>query len=119
MAILSIGFACFDQFFFLNEWPQENTKNFCHDFIESGGGPAANAAWLLGLWGEEVYYIGHLQQDLYGQRIIDEFAEAGVDTSQVVFSDDMITPLASVLVNRLTGSRTIITRKMQTPPSLT
>ncbi|MCZ5798152.1 PfkB family carbohydrate kinase, partial [Escherichia coli] len=58
--------------------------------IESGGGPAANAAWLLGLWGEEVYYIGHLQQDLYGQRIIDEFAEAGVDTSQVVFSDDMI-----------------------------
>ncbi|PLN14350.1 kinase, partial [Klebsiella pneumoniae] len=96
MAILSIGFACFDQFFFLNEWPQENTKNFCHDFIESGGGPAANAAWLLGLWGEEVYYIGHLQQDLYGQRIIDEFAEAGVDTSQVVFSDDMITPLASV-----------------------
>ncbi|HGK4197448.1 hypothetical protein, partial [Escherichia coli] len=21
MAILSIGFACFDQFFFLNEWP--------------------------------------------------------------------------------------------------
>ncbi|RCI99403.1 kinase, partial [Klebsiella pneumoniae] len=40
MAILSIGFACFDQFFFLNEWPQENTKNFCHDFIESGGGPA-------------------------------------------------------------------------------
>ncbi len=26
MAILSIGFACFDQFFFLNEWPQENTK---------------------------------------------------------------------------------------------
>ena len=64
MAILSIGFACFDQFFFLNEWPQENTKNFCHDFIESGGGPAANAAWLLGLWGEEVYYIGHLHQDL-------------------------------------------------------
>ncbi len=37
---------------------------------------------LLGLWGEEVYYIGHLQQDLYGQRIIDEFAEAGVDTSR-------------------------------------
>ncbi|VDR29434.1 Ribokinase [Raoultella terrigena] len=69
--------------------------------------------------GEDVYYIGHLNKDLYGQRIIDEFAEAGVDTSQVVFSDEMITPLASVLVNRLSGSRTIITRKMQTPPSLT
>ncbi len=62
--------------------PRRIPKTFCHDFIESGGGPAANAARLLGLWGEEVYYIGHLQQDLYGQRIIDEFAEAGVDTSQ-------------------------------------
>ncbi len=26
MAILSIGFACFDQFFFLNEWPGEYQK---------------------------------------------------------------------------------------------
>lgn len=119
MAILSIGLSCYDQFFFLNEWPQENTKNFCHDFIESGGGPAANAAWLLGLWGEDIYYIGHLNNDLYGQRIIDEFTQAGVNTDHIVFSDEMITPLASVLVNRLTGSRTIITRKMQSPPSLT
>jgi sugar/nucleoside kinase (ribokinase family) len=119
MAILSVGFSCFDQFFFLNEWPQENTKNFSHDFIESGGGPAANAAWLLGLWGEDIYYIGHLNKDIYGQRIIDEFAQAGVNTDHIVFSDEMITPLASVLVNRLTGSRTIITRKMQTLPPLT
>ena len=80
MAILSIGFACFDQFFFLNEWPGRIPK-LCHDFIESGGGPAANAA-AAGIMGRGVYYIGHLQQDLYGQRIIDEFAEAGVDTSR-------------------------------------
>lgn len=46
----------------------------------------------VGAMGEDVYYIGHLNQDLYGQRIIAEFAEAGVDTSQVVFSDEMITP---------------------------
>lgn len=119
MAILSIGFSCFDQFFFINEWPQENTKNFCHDFIESGGGPCANAAWLLGLWGENIHYIGHLNDDIYGKRIIQEFAQAGVNTGHVIFSDEMITPLASVLVNRLSGSRTIVTRKMQVPPALT
>lgn len=81
--------------------------------------PGGKCSVVAGPVGEDVYYIGHLNKDLYGQRIIDEFAEAGVDTSQVVFSDEMITPLASVLVNRLSGSRTIITRKMQTPPSLT
>lgn len=70
MAILSIGFSCFDQFFFLNEWPQENTKNFCHDFIESGGGPAANAAWLLGLWGEDVYYVGHLNPGTFTVNVL-------------------------------------------------
>lgn len=48
MAILSIGFSCFDQFFFLNEWPQENTKNFCHDFIESGGGKCGVVTGIMG-----------------------------------------------------------------------
>ncbi|CNI76419.1 carbohydrate kinase family protein [Yersinia vastinensis] len=119
MAILSVGFSCFDQFFFINHWPEENTKNFSHDFIESGGGPCANAAWLLGLWGENIHYIGHLNQDIYGQRIVDEFSQVGVNTDNIVFSDEMITPLASILVNRLNGSRTIITRKLQVPPSLT
>lgn len=112
MVILFIGFVCFDQFFFFNEWFQENIKNFCYDFIESGGGLVVNVVWLLGLWGEEVYYIGYLQQDFYGQCIIDEFVEVGVDISQVVFFDDMIILLVLVLVNCLMGLWMIIICKM-------
>lgn len=119
MALISIGLSCFDQFFFMNCWPEENTKNFSSDFIESGGGPCANAAWLLGLWGEDIYYVGHLNQDIYGQKIISEFQEIGVNTDYVIFNDEMITPLASILVNQLTGSRTIVTRKLLVPPRLT
>ena len=33
MAVISVGLSCFDQFFFLNRWPEENTKNFSGDFI--------------------------------------------------------------------------------------
>ncbi|STW10393.1 putative kinase [Klebsiella pneumoniae subsp. rhinoscleromatis] len=47
--------------------PRRIPKTFVMILLKAAGGPAANAAWLLGLWGEEVYYIGHLQQDLYGQ----------------------------------------------------
>lgn len=119
MAVISIGLSCFDQFFFMNRWPEENSKNFSSDFIESGGGPCANAAWLLGLWGEDIYYIGHLNLDIYGQKIISEFQEVGVNTDYVIFNDEMITPLASILVNQLTGSRTIVTRKLLVPPRLT
>ncbi len=82
MAILSIGFACFDQFFFLNEWPRRIPKTFVMILLKAAAVRRPMRHRLLGLWGEEVYYIGHLQQDLYGQRIIDEFAEAGVDTSR-------------------------------------
>ena len=43
----------------------------------------------------------------------------GVNTDYVIFNDEMITPLASVLVNQLNGSRTIITRKLVSPPRMT
>ncbi|ASX08141.1 carbohydrate kinase family protein [Escherichia coli] len=119
MAIITIGLSCFDQFFYINRWPKENTKNFSSDFIESGGGPCANAAWLLGLWGECVYFSGHLQNDIYGQKIIDEFHDVGVNTDYVIFNNQMLTPLASILVNQLNGSRTIITRKQNYPPRMT
>ncbi len=53
MAILSIGFACFDQFFFLNEWPQENTKNFVMILLKAAavGGQCGLAAGIMGRGG--------------------------------------------------------------------
>lgn len=118
MTILSVGFACYDQFFFTTTYPKENSKAFSYDFIESGGGPCANAAYLLGLWGENIYYIGHLNNDIYAQKIVSEFDDVGVNTQHIIFSDQMITPLASVLVNNQNGSRTIVTRKLNLPPPL-
>lgn len=119
MTILSVGFACYDQFFFTPSFPKENSKAFSYDFIESGGGPCANAAYLLGLWGENVFYLGHLNDDIYGKKIVSEFKQAGVNTEQIIFSKEMETPLASIIVNKQSGSRTIVTRKLNTPPLLT
>jgi len=119
MTILSVGFACYDQFFFTTAYPKENSKAFSYDFIESGGGPCANAAYLLGLWGENIYYLGHLNDDIYGKKIVSEFTEVGVNTQHIIFSDQMVTPLASIIVNNQNGSRTIVTRKLNLPPSLT
>jgi len=119
MTILSVGFACYDQFFFTTTYPKENSKAFSYDFIESGGGPCANAAYLLGLWGENIYYLGHLNDDIYGKKIVSEFTAVGVNTQHIIFSDQMVTPLASIIVNNQNGSRTIVTRKLNLPPSLT
>ncbi|WP_392565959.1 PfkB family carbohydrate kinase [Utexia brackfieldae] len=119
MTILSVGFACYDQFFFTPSYPKENTKAVSVDFIESGGGPCGNAAYLLGLWGEKVVYLGHLNQDIYAQKIVSEFNQVGVNTEHIIFSAEMQTPLAAIIVNNQTGARTIVTRKLNTPPRLT
>ncbi len=118
MSIITVGFSCFDQFFFSDLFLKENTKGVATDYLESGGGPAANAAYLLGLWGESVFHAGHVGKDYYAKKIISQLQEVNVDTSLMIESDDMITPLANIIVNTSTGSRTLLVRKQDAPPKL-
>lgn len=111
MSILTIGLTCFDQFFFVNEYPKENLKYVATDYYESGGGPTANAAYLLGIWGESCFHIGYVGNDIYAERIIEELKSVGVNTSLITKNDNYPTPLANITVNTSTGSRTIILRK--------
>ena len=48
MKILCIGHVAYDITVPLEEFPTENTKNRVNERIECGGGPASNAAYLLG-----------------------------------------------------------------------
>ncbi|WP_166372110.1 PfkB family carbohydrate kinase [Psychromonas sp. SA13A] len=111
MSILTIGLTCFDQFFFVNEYPKENSKYVATDYYESGGGPTANAAYLLGVWGEKCFHTGYVGNDIYGERIIEELKSVGVNTSLITKNVNYPTPLANITVNTDTGSRTIILRK--------
>ncbi len=50
MAILSIGFSCFDQFFFLNEWPRENTKTSATTLLKAAAvrRQMPHGRWIMG-----------------------------------------------------------------------
>jgi sugar/nucleoside kinase (ribokinase family) len=91
----------------------ENTKYHIEKSAESGGGPAATAAYLLSKWGVKAAYAGLLGKDLFGQLILDEFKSVGADTSLVEMEPNYSTPLSMVIVNTTTGSRTIINRTMK------
>jgi len=54
MAILTIGLACYDQFYFTTSYPKENSKSFAYDFIESGGGPVQMRLIYWG-YGEKIF----------------------------------------------------------------
>lgn len=114
--VLCIGHTAYDVSLFLDEYPQENSKHETHEANESGGGPAANAAFLLSSWGLRCAFAGVVGADAYGQRIHEEFIKAGTDVSLLERRSGHATPLSMILINRQNGSRTLVNRKVKTAP---
>lgn len=109
MRVLCIGHAAYDITVPVEGYPKENTKNRVHSRIECGGGPAGNAAYLLGKWGVETYFAGIVGNDLYGNNIKKEYAEVGVKTDYLQISNEHTTTSSYIIANRANGSRTILT----------
>ncbi len=109
MRILCIGHAAYDITVPLESYPIENTKNRVHNRIECGGGPACNAAYLLGCWGTDVEFIGVVGNDLYGKKIKQELDQVGVATDNMQLNDDYTTTSSFIIANTSIGSRTILT----------
>ena len=79
--------------------------------LESGGGPAANAAWLLARWGVPTAMAGVVGEDEYGRRILAELRQGGVECSLMQTRPGYSTPVSFIIANRANGSRTIINRR--------
>ena len=111
--VLCIGHAAYDVSVFVDGFPQENSKCETHELIEACGGPAANAAYLLSLWGARCAIAGLVGGDRYGRCIRDEFSSVGTDVTLLELRPDHSTPLSMILINRQNGSRTIVNRKIK------
>ena len=80
MKVLVIGHSSYDISCPVDQYPVENTKYRLDGCVMCGGGPAANAAFLLGKWGVETYYAGVVGSDDFGTKIKKEFETIGVKT---------------------------------------
>lgn len=109
MKVLCIGHAAYDITTPFEGFPVENTKNRVPMRVECGGGPASNAAYLLGKWGIETYFAGIIGNDEFGKRIIDEFKEVNVDTKYLQVSNEFKTTSSMIIANTLKGTRTVLT----------
>ncbi len=114
ISALCIGHATWDLCMHVDAYPAENAKAETDLLVESGGGPAANAAWLLARWGIPSALAALVGQDEYGRKIVQELSAAGVDCRLVEQRAGLATPVSFIAVNRTTGSRTIINRKSRT-----
>src|SRR5580704_4261988 len=98
--ILCIGHASFDLSVTVDAFPAENSKCETRELLEAGGGPAANAAYLLSIWGVHCGFAGLSGDDRYGQRIREEFQAVGTDVSLLELRAGHATPVSFILINQ-------------------
>lgn len=116
MKVLCIGHSAYDLTFQIDEYPIENRKYSMTPPIACGGGPAANAAYLIAKWGMECRYAGVVGNDPYGNQIQTELEAVGVDCTWLVKDPEGGTPYSFILANKSNGSRTLFNTKPGTRP---
>jgi sulfofructose kinase len=114
--VLCIGHAAFDVVLPMDQFPAENKKYALDVKLESGGGPAANASFLLSGWGVGTAFMGQVGDDVYGHTLIRELESGGVDISLLRISKSVPTPYSTILVNTRNGSRTILNFRQKPEP---
>ena len=112
MKILCIGHAAYDITLPVKSFPIENKKIRLNDEkVECGGGPAATVAYLLSKWKIDTYYAGIVGKDYYGDKIVEEFKEIGVNLKYLERREDIKTTSSYIIANYGNGTRTILTSK--------
>lgn len=111
MKIVCIGNIAYDITIPLESYPIENTKNRVKSRVECGGGPASNAAYLLGKWGMDASIVGVIGCDEYGKTIKQEFESVNVNTKYLEENADHKTTSSLIIANTSIGSRTVLTYK--------
>lgn len=107
MKILCIGHSSWDITVPVDNYPVENTKYRFNEKLASGGGPASNAAYLLGKWGMDTIIATSIGSDDFGNKIKEEFQKINVNTNYIETSYDKDTSLSFILINKQNGSRTV------------
>ena len=107
MKVLCIGHSSWDISVPIDEYPAENTKYRFNEKFAAGGGPAANAAYLLGKWGIDTVIATAIGSDDFGAKIKKEFNEVNVNTDYIETSYEKDTSFSFILINKKNGYRTV------------
>lgn len=107
MKVLVIGHSSYDISCPVEDYPVENTKYRLDENVMCGGGPAGNAAFLLGKWGVETYYAGVVGSDDFGSKIKKELQTASVNVDYLETNYEKPTSISFIMINKKNGSRTL------------
>jgi ketohexokinase len=106
--ILGTGNATLDVVLTVDGYPQENDEIRCTDRSIRRGGNSANTLVVLSQLGHACSWAGMLVDTVEGRFIRDDLENHGIDTAASRFAGSGSVPVSSILLNSVTGSRTII-----------
>ena len=107
MKILCIGHSSWDMTVPVDDYPIENTKYRFNEKYQMGGGPASNAAYLLGKWGIDTVIATVVGSDDFGTKIKKEFQDLNMSTDYIETTYDKDTSFSFILINKRNGNRTV------------
>lgn len=107
--ILCIGMPVRDLVFRVNDLPRRGHKKRADHFSEFGGGNAFNGAIAIARLGGRVRMSGPMgdAREKASATIYDDLAKEGIDASAMVHLPGLVTPIATIMIDR-TGERTIV-----------
>ena len=109
------GSATIDLIFLVDEVKLPSAKIQATQFVETGGGMAANAAVAVQRLGGQAIYWGRVGDDEPGDQVRTLLAHEGVDVESVHKLPGFRTKLASILIDRR-GERLVVSSQPQGYP---
>ena len=112
--VLGLGLSTIDILTPVSHLPESNEVFEIYGIDIQGGGPVATAIVALAKLGARAAYLGAIVKDRWGNMILEEFQNYGVDTSLCQLVDTGGSPVAVILVEP-DGSRSILYEKGKQP----
>ena len=106
--VLAVGLNSIDLLAVVDGHPAANAKMQMQGYAELPGGQSASAAAALARLGLRTRYIGRIGDDDFGRRGLESLRAEGVDVSHVVTVPGATSQFAVILVDRQSGSRTVV-----------
>lgn len=106
--VLAVGLNSLDLLAEVDGHPAPNSKGPLRALSERPGGQAASAAAAVARLGLRASYIGRFGDDEFGRRGLASLAAEGVDVSRAVVVAGASSQFAVILVDRVTGTRTVL-----------
>lgn len=108
MKVLCVGQSTFDVTTKIDKFPEEGSVTSFNEVYECGGGPAANAAYLLGKYKVDSYLGSMVGDDTFGNTIRKELEKVGVHTEYMEIAYEKRTALSYILLNEKEKKKTIL-----------